>query len=108
MSHASPDVSQEKRGTVSVQYAPRHVSAAAVYLAARYLSEHHDKLYELPPHQGGKWYDAFHVRRPRLVCLSAIGLSARPCRHPFSSRSACISSGHTCLSALLVGLAQAP
>jgi len=44
-----------------VQYAPRCVSAAAVSLAARYLSDRHGNLLKLPKHNDGEWHDAFHV-----------------------------------------------
>jgi len=37
------------------------VSAAAVALAARYLSDRHGNLLVLPPHNDGAWHDAFHV-----------------------------------------------
>jgi len=54
-------INDSLRTTICLQYAPRCVSAAAVHLAARYLSEKGKSEFALPAHQGGKWYDAFQV-----------------------------------------------
>eukprot|EP00316_Scyphosphaera_apsteinii_P015717 CAMPEP_0119305206 /NCGR_PEP_ID=MMETSP1333-20130426/6249_1 /TAXON_ID=418940 /ORGANISM="Scyphosphaera apsteinii, Strain RCC1455" /LENGTH=399 /DNA_ID=CAMNT_0007308235 /DNA_START=26 /DNA_END=1225 /DNA_ORIENTATION=+ len=54
-------INDSLRTTICLQYAPRCVSAAAVYLAAEYLSGRQKQPYVLPPHEGGNWYDAFQV-----------------------------------------------
>jgi len=63
-------INDSLRTTICLQYAPRCVSAACVFLAAKYLSEKQKKAYALPPYNGGKWYEAFQVTEEVLKDVS--------------------------------------
>jgi len=50
------------RTTICLQYAPRHLAAAAAHMSARYLETHNKRAIVLPDHQsGGKWYASFQT-----------------------------------------------
>jgi len=67
-------INDSLRTTISLQYAPRHLAAAATALAAKYFNTHTNSEFNLPGHPtGGKWFISFQVRAWRPARARSFG-----------------------------------
>lgn len=64
-------INDSLRTTISLQYAPRHLAAAAAQLARRYLSTHTKKDLQFPDHApGSKWFVSFQTTEETIADIT--------------------------------------